>query len=112
VEFTPINPMSRFYNSQLEIQSDIELGRSFPTLAPLGQQIAEILRGYGQTMPDYELSGLTFGATQNDTMGFRFEGREGPNVPRGIFFSQARLRTSDHLRMLEALEGLLKTSAS
>jgi hypothetical protein len=112
IEFTPNDPTVRLYVSQLEVQSELDLGNSFPKLTPLGRQIADILRGYGQVVHDYEFSGLSLGFTQNDTMGFRFEGREGPNVPRGLFFSQARLRTSDHLRMLEALESTLKTTAS
>jgi hypothetical protein len=111
VEFASSDP-SRFYNSQLEIQSDLELGRSFPKLAPFGRQLSDILRSYGQPVPDYECSGLSFGSSQNDTTGFRFEGREGLNVPRGMFFSQARLRTSDHLRMLDTLERIFNTCAS
>jgi hypothetical protein len=109
MEFTPSEPVIRLYFSQLEIQSGVELARSFPQLAFLGRQIGDILRGYGQTTPDYEFSGLSFGASQNDTIGFRFEGREGVT---GVFFSQSRLRTSDHLRILETLEGALTTSAS
>jgi|SRR6516162_5146067 hypothetical protein len=112
IEFSIGEPTSRLYVSQLEIQSDIRLMSAFPKLAPLGRQIADILRGYGHATPDFELSGLSFGATQNDTTGFKFEGREGPGVPHGIFFSQARLRTSDHLRMLEALDSTLRTNAS
>jgi hypothetical protein len=111
VEFSARDP-TRFYNSQVEVQSDLALGRSFPALAPLGRKIADTLQGYGQDTPDYEFSGLSFGVSQNDTTGFRFEGREGPKVPRGMFFSQARLRTSDHLRILGALEDILKISVS
>jgi hypothetical protein len=109
IEFAPSDPSTRLYLSHLEVQSDISLERSFPKLAPLGREIADILRGYGQTTPDYVVSGLSFGSIATDASGFRFEGREGPNVPHGIFFTQARLRTSDHLRMLESLEGALKT---
>jgi len=109
MEFTPSEPVIRLYFSQLEIQSGVELARSFPQLAFLGRQIGDILRGYGQTTPDYEFSGLSFGASQND---FRFEGREGATAQHGVFFSQSRLRTSDHLRILETLEGALTTNAS
>jgi hypothetical protein len=112
IEFAPSEPVIRFYVSQLEIQSSVGLARSFPQLAFLGRQIGDILRGYGQATPDYEFSGLSFGASQNDAMGFRFEGREGENVPRGLFFSQSRLRTSDHLRILGTLESTLTTIAS
>jgi hypothetical protein len=110
IEFSPAN--NRAYASLLEIQADIELARKFPQFASLGRQIAELLRSYGQTTADYELSGISLGYSQNDTTGFKFEGREGQNVPHGTFFSQARLRTSDHLRMLETVERVLKTSAS
>jgi hypothetical protein len=109
--FLPAEP-SRAYSSHLEVQSDVILERSFPMLSAFGREIANVLRSYGHATPDYVLSGLSFGSLQNDASGFKFEGREGPNVPHGIFFSQARLRTRDHLRMLEALERLLKTSAS
>jgi hypothetical protein len=112
IEFTPSEPVTRHYVSQLEIQSNLELAHFFPRLAPLGRQIAEILRGYGQMVPDYAVSGLSFGVSPNDVAGFRFEGREGANVPRGTFFSQARMRTSDHLRILDVMESTIRTSAS
>jgi hypothetical protein len=106
-EFIPNDPTSRAYLSQLEIQSDVDLTQSFPKFAALGRQIADILRGYGQPTPDYEFSGLSLGTSQSDASGFRFEGREGQNVPHGTFFSQSRLRTGDHLRILEVLKSLL-----
>jgi hypothetical protein len=105
-------PGSQLYSSQLEIQSDIDLERLFPQLSALGREIADTMRSYGLPTPDYRPSGLSLGNAWNDTGGFRFEGREGNNVPYGIFYAQARLKTADHLRLLERLESLLKTSAS
>jgi hypothetical protein len=107
IQFEPTEPASRLYLSQLEVQSDIKLESAFQKLSPLGRQIADILRSYGQGTPDYVPAGFSLGSLYNDTMGFRFEGREGPNAQAGTFFASARLRTSDHLRVLETLTNLL-----
>jgi hypothetical protein len=113
IEFTHADqPGNRLYDSQIEVTSDISLDHFVPKLANFGRQVADILRGYGQITPDYVMSGLSFGVRTSDTLGFRFEGREVPNVAQRLFFSQSRLRTKDHLRMLEALKRALVTSAS
>lgn len=108
IEFTQPDSIIKAYLSQLEVKSDVSL-ESYFQLTDLGKHIADILRGYGQTTSDYVPSGLSLGAQPSDTLGFKFEGREG--APPGLFFSQARLRTKDHLSALEMLRALL-TSAS
>ena len=99
-------PPRKLYLSQIEVQSNISLNNSFAKVAPLGKQISDIQRGYGQIIPDLEVSGLSFGAA-GDATSFKFERREGPSVPTDLYFASSRLRTKDHMKMLEALETLL-----
>jgi hypothetical protein len=104
IEFTPPDSTIKAYFSQIEVKFDVAL-ESYFKLTVFGKHIADILRGYGQTTSDYIPSGLSFGAQPSDTLGFKFEGREG--APPGLFFSQARMRTKDHLSALEMLRSLL-----
>jgi hypothetical protein len=99
-------PQQKLYLSQIEVQSDISLNKSFAKVAPLGRQISDLQRGYGQIIPDLEVSGLSLGTT-GDAPSFKFERREGPSVPPDLYFASCRLRTKDHIKMLEALEKLL-----
>jgi hypothetical protein len=99
-------PPQKLYLSQIEVQSNISLNNSFAKVAPLGKQISDIQRGYGQIIPDLEVSGLSLG-TAGDAPSFKFERREGPSVPPDLYFASSRLRTKDHIKMLEALETLL-----
>ena len=99
-------PLQKLYLSQIEVQSNISLNISFAKIAPLGKQISDIQRGYGQIISDLEISGLSFG-TAGDAPSFKFERREGPSVPPDLYFASSGLRTKDHMRMLEALETLL-----
>src|ERR1700730_1547731 len=110
IKFDSETTSPRFYLSQLEMLSDIELNHAFSKIAPMGRRVADVIRSYNQITPDLELSGVSFGS--GEATSFKFERREGPSVPRNVFFASARLRTKDHLSLLDDLEGMLRTSAS
>lgn len=98
----------RIFLSNIEVQSSISLASSLKTVSVLGKDIARIMRGYGHITPDWELSGLAFGnGGPADAASFKFERREGVDVPPEIFFATARMRTKDHLSVLGGLETLL-----
>jgi hypothetical protein len=108
IEFSVAPDAPRLYLSQLEVQSAISLPQAFPKLAPFGRQIADVLRSYRQIMSDWEFSGLSFGtAASGDASSFKFERRDGQAVPRDVYFASARMRTKDHLSILENLETML-----
>ena len=66
------------------------------------------MRSYGHVTPDWELSGITYGnGGTNDVASFKFEQREGNPPPKDVYFSSSRLRTKDHLALLEKLASLL-----
>lgn len=103
---TNLSPPQRLYTSQIEIQSNVNLNKSFARVANLGRQISDIQKSYGQLIPDIEMSGLSFGTVMEATS-FKFERREGQSVPPDIYFASSRLKTKDHIKMLEVLERIL-----
>lgn len=106
--FKPDPNAPRIYLSNIEVQSNISLAKSFIQVAPLGIEIANLMRSYGHITPDWELSGLSFGSGgPTDAAQFKFERREGVAPTAEIFFASARMRTKDHLSVLESLEKML-----
>ncbi|MEX1083527.1 MAG: hypothetical protein WEC82_04330 [Xanthobacteraceae bacterium] len=98
---------AKIYTSQLEVQTDKKISALVPTLVPIGRAIADILRGYGHITPDWEPAGLSFGSSgAGDAASFKFERREGANA-RDVYFASARMRTKDHLHVLEEIDALL-----
>jgi hypothetical protein len=101
---------SRFYTSQMEVQSDVLLENAFGEFRGLGHEIANLLRGYNQATPDYSMTGFMLGPGPGATWSFRFERREG-QAP-GVYFSTAPLRTRDHIPLLNSLETVLSARSS
>lgn len=98
----------KIYESHLEVETNASLNAALSKFSPLGIQIADVLRGYKQVTPDWEVSGLSFGtARPADAASFRFERREGASVPHNVFFATSRMRTKDHLKILEEFEAML-----
>jgi hypothetical protein len=103
----------RFYVSTVEAQSDSLLGSSFREFSGLGQELAQTLRGYGQTTPDLEVTGLALGIGGGQQLPpFKIEVREGVPTHAGIYFCSAPLRTADQMQLLERFEALLRTTVS
>jgi hypothetical protein len=99
----------KLYYSQLEVQSDVLIARTFPGLKDFGAEIANILRSYGQVVPDYEVSGIHLHGDVASHPGvkpipFKLERREGVPFASGVYFSTSPFKTKDHFRMLEELE--------
>lgn len=102
----------QIYESKLEIETSADLKQAFKTFMPIGRQIADVLRGYKMVTPDWEPAGISFGTVgAGDAASFKFERREGNNVPHDVFFAAAHMRTKDHLKILESLEAIM-TNAS
>ncbi len=102
----------RIYESKLEVETSADLKGAFDKFLPIGRQIADVLRGYNMVTPDWEPSGISFGTVgAGDAASFKFERRAGNNVPHNVFFAAARMRTKDHLEVLESLK-VVMTSAS
>ncbi len=98
----------KLFLSNIEVKSSILLSKSFEKLSTIGIEIANVLRSYGQISPDWALAGISYGnGGAGDMTSFRFEQREGAPPPKDVYFSSARMKTKDHLHVLEILEGLL-----
>lgn len=98
--------------SQLEIVCTIDLDKTLAKLNAAGAMVAELLRGYGQPVTPYQMSGFklhydSVAAPVPRPPEFVFERRVGQ--PYGIreYFSSAPLRTGDHVRLLNLLEATL-----
>ena len=113
IKFERESSAPRIYLSQLEMQSDVNLDECFARIAPMGRRIADVLRSYNQMTPDWAMSGLSFGTVgSGDAVSFKFERREGSSAPPNAFFASARVRTKDHVHILDDMERMLTTSVS
>ena len=98
----------RIFLSHIEVKLNGSLAGSITKISDLGKEIAATMRGYGHDTPDWELTGLSYGNKRpGDVATFKFERREGSPPPEDIYFATSRMRTKDHLRILEILEKLL-----
>jgi len=99
----------RAYISQLEVISQIDMESKLSRLSQVGKLLAEFLKGYGQPVANYGISGLRM---HYDSMAtpiprpphFAFERRVGQEYSTNEFFTSAPIRTKDHLEILNALE--------
>src|SRR5262249_31171705 len=104
---------ARFYASHLEAQSDVLLETAFSEFADFGHQLADVLRGYKQLVADFKFMGFTIaGSPEPRPAPFRLEHREGYPPATGIYFCVSPLRTADHLRILDSLEGILRAKSA
>lgn len=108
-EIYPDQPIKKLYTSQVEVMLDNQPGIYLPKSNIIGKEIVDLLNGYGHKSLPFEVSSLTmhFDITQMKipTVGpFVLSRREGHPYSSNIFFSQAPLKTSDHLALLKKLE--------
>jgi hypothetical protein len=106
---------ARIYLSRLDIQTDLTLGRALSAFTGIGKSIAIAIKSYGHTAPaDYQPASVQLHV---DNLGkvpaispgpFSFERLAGQPYSAGRWFSQAPLRTDDHLRLLNELEAGLR----
>jgi hypothetical protein len=103
--------MPRMYQSTLEVQTSALESKLSDKAIATGKRIAETMRGYGVLTPDWLPAGVSFGNGQaGDVASFRFERREGTPPPPHTFFAAAKMRTKDHLKVLEFLEQQIMTA--
>jgi len=99
----------RAYLSQMVVISNVDVARTFSGINAIGPLFAKAIKSYGQTVQGYRLSGLRMHYDAMETPvprspEFSFERRAGEKYSTNEFFTSAPLRTSDHLKVLEALE--------
>jgi hypothetical protein len=114
---TFVTPIStpKFYVSQLEVILD----HGIEPLAPAGERIAytleSMLENYGhEALPPFHLIALGMNVDPSKAMtpaDFRLERRLGVPYEANVYFSQAPLRTPDHLAALEEIEEILRENA-
>ena len=104
------------YLSQLEVKFNLQPNEYAKIFNPLGGQIAALLTGYGAppgVMP-FRFGSLTLAMEPGDAPSFKpsvFTIERRLNVPfdENVFYTQAPLRTSDHIALLNTLERTLST---
>ena len=96
----------RYYMSQIEMRMENALDRCLVAFHKIGPTVAIHLNEYGIKAPPYEGTGLRFSFDQLGAVGaqpceFLLERRL--NVPFGdnLWFTQAPLKTGDHIKLLK-----------
>ena len=105
-------PPNVFVLSSLEVESDVCHVSARSALSVIGEKITTLLESYGHEVPKFEPTCLAFHCDETEVTGIRptrftFERREGRQFDEKLFFSTAPLKTTDHLDLLNELEGLL-----
>lgn len=107
LQFTEQPGAPKIYLSNIEVRSNISFAKRLRDVSALGLEIASIMRSHGYNGPDWKLSGLAFGnGIPGDAASFKLEARDGPQPQPDLFFATARMRTKEHLHILEKLEAL------
>lgn len=101
---------SKLYLSQLEIQAAGTLEKYVSPLASLGSSVSELMNGYGLEFGPYQLSDVTLnpdpiGTAPPPPTAFQLQRRLNVPYKDNMWFSQAPLKTSDHIKVLQDLEG-------
>lgn len=107
LDLTPTMPTNYF--SQLEVILDKTLLQRLVGLQQFGTAVGALLRHYGfHKYPDFEPSGfsLNFDGTKPDryASAFSLERRVGTPFEDNKYFTQAPLRTDDHIEILKQIE--------
>jgi hypothetical protein len=109
----PPQQLAGAYGSQLEVQLEFHFALAFPMLAQLGVRVANsFVDSRGQAIPPLEVVSIGMGTDPLKVQiatPFSIERRAGFPYEANIFFSQAPLKTSEHIAALEELEGVMKT---
>jgi hypothetical protein len=97
----------RYYLSHIEVELP-RLSVLLSQLGALGIDVTRTLRSYGIPIPDYTLSnlGLSFdplGYVGIQPSAFQLDRRAGKPFSENLWFSQAPLKTKDHITMLDNL---------
>ncbi len=105
-------PPNVFALSSLEVESDVSLVSAHGGVSVIGEKITALLESYGHEATKFEPTCLVFHCDEPRVQGtrltrFTFERREGQPFDKKLFFSTAPLKTTDHLELLNELEGLL-----
>ena len=106
---TPTGPAHYVSQIELSLEKPPDLA---PQLEDAAKTIDRFLAGYGETVPKFALWGTTLNIDGHE-LGvlapafFALERRVGFPFPAKVFFSQAPLRTKDHLAVLEKLDSII-----
>lgn len=105
-----------FFHSMLELEFERSLIR-FEDFRPIGQAITNLVRGYGFKASDFELSGIQISLDPTTQVlpnltPFSLERRAGASFRENRYFSQAPLRTDDHMWVISEIERLFSDATS
>ena len=113
VTFTPTPPVPRAYTSTVEVHAP-SVSQTDREVMRLVTKLTELVRGYGIEVNDYGLTALLVGSDQslhpNNTVKpgrFLFERRVGRPYSDDVYFSEAPVKTAEHLELLRDLEAIL-----
>jgi hypothetical protein len=100
--------INKSYQSQLDVQPGTELKLFNPKLHSLEKTLTSECIAINGKQREYSMGGFSIAPQDAGADGaplpFRFERKWGLPPEKGIYFSQAQLRTSEHFALLEALE--------
>ena len=102
----------RIFKSIVEVKCTKEIGKKLDRFNELNNILSNILESYGKTRTKYELYGvMLYNEVQPEGTirpgQFRFERRDGVLHSSGLYYSEAPLKTDDHLSFLHELEKIL-----
>lgn len=110
-EYEESSPVAKGFTSSLEIKANPNLTDKISGLEGVAERLTIMVAGYGITLPQYELSGITL---QTDAAvakplspgRFVFERRNNRAFDEGVFYTQAPVSTKEHIELLGMLEKL------
>jgi hypothetical protein len=104
---------ARAYVSQFEVRTEINLGRTFAALDPIGTALAKAVSTYSAEVPKFEISGVRmhYSPRGDEAMPtqFIFERRAESPFSENLYFSSAPLCTLDHENLLREIECVLQS---
>lgn len=108
---TGIPPRERHFESALVFASDYDLNKALNKYTKIMRSLNQYQEQYGLKKFHFDAFGIAFAPDQTKYTGHRpasFTVARRVGVPHGagIFYSVAPLKTSDHLSILETLEGI------
>jgi len=104
------------YYSQLEVVLEANFGTAARFLSSPRSKLAGMLSSYNNlSPPKFEMSGFslnydTVERKEANWGGFTIERRSGHSYPESVYFTQAPLKTEDHILILSEIEQALKGS--
>jgi hypothetical protein len=99
----------RYYLSQIEFHSDLALVTYAPTFEPICEKITATLTTYGIKAPRFEVTNIglyydMLGKINPQPGAFYIDRRQNVAFAENVWFSQAPLKTPDHIALLKELE--------